>query len=91
MRRVPATKIVEVRTQGNYNYNLYPIVDNRTVFSDYAARARKGKLALLPTLAGIHEHGFSAIVPLSQESVNEIDVYENVQKAFNCPLHETVN
>ncbi|KAJ6082854.1 hypothetical protein N7467_006989 [Penicillium canescens] len=90
MRRVPATKIVEARTQGNYNYNFYPIVDNRTVFSDYAARARKGKVALLPTLAGINEHEFSAIVPLSQESVNETDIYENVQKAFNCPLQETV-
>jgi hypothetical protein len=45
MRRVTATKIVEVRTLGKYNYNFYPIVDNRIVFSDYAARTRKGNLA----------------------------------------------
>ncbi|KAJ5749347.1 uncharacterized protein N7511_011043 [Penicillium nucicola] len=88
MRRVPAAKIVEVRTHGNYTF--YPIIDNRNVFADYAARTAKGRLARLPTLAGITEHEFSAIVPLSQESVNETEIYENVQKSFNCPLRETI-
>lgn len=45
MRQVPAMKIVETRAQGNYNF--YPIEDDQLVFSDYAARAKAGKLALL--------------------------------------------
>lgn len=45
MRQVPMMKIVETRANGSYSF--YPIVDNVLVFSDYAARAKMGKLAQL--------------------------------------------
>jgi hypothetical protein len=45
MSQVPAMKIAETRAQGNYSF--YPVVDDLLVFSDYAARAEKGKLARL--------------------------------------------
>lgn len=44
-------KIIEARTRGNYNF--FPIIDEVLVFSDYAARARKGKLARLVSTAAI--------------------------------------
>lgn len=45
MKQVPMMKIVETRANGSYRF--YPIVDNVLVFSDYAARAKMGKLAKL--------------------------------------------
>ncbi|KAJ5793437.1 hypothetical protein N7457_000036 [Penicillium paradoxum] len=87
MRQVPAMKIVRTRAQGNYNF--YPIEDNHLVFSDHAARAKKGKLAFLPTLAGSNEREYSAFVPLSQSSVNETALYEQGQLGYNCPLQKS--
>ncbi|KAJ5950156.1 uncharacterized protein N7479_008569 [Penicillium vulpinum] len=74
MSQVPTMKILEAMAQGSNNF--YPIIDNLLVFSDYAARAKMGKLARLPTLAGINEREVSAIVPLSFTSVNETAIYE---------------
>lgn len=47
-------KIIEARTQGNYNF--FPVIDEVLVFSDYAARARKGKLARLVSTAAISSY-----------------------------------
>lgn len=51
MSQVPAMKILEARAHGNYSF--YPVVDNVLVFPDYAARARRGKLARLVSTAVI--------------------------------------
>ncbi|CAI7659693.1 unnamed protein product [Penicillium glandicola] len=91
MSQVPTMKIVETRAHGSYNF--YPIQDNILVFSDYAARAKMGKLARLPTLAGITEREYTAIVPLSLTSIDEKlekAIYELGERSFNCPLRESV-
>lgn len=48
MRQVPIMKILETRAHGNYNF--YPVLDERLVFSDYPARARRGQLARLVSM-----------------------------------------
>ncbi|OQD61183.1 hypothetical protein PENPOL_c018G00218 [Penicillium polonicum] len=88
MRQVPMTKIVETRAKGSYNF--YPIVDDVLVFSDYAARAKMGKLAQLPTLGGSNEREVTAFIPLSQTSVDETKISTLSQNIYNCPLRETV-
>ncbi|CAP92638.1 Pc13g15690 [Penicillium rubens Wisconsin 54-1255] len=88
MKKVPAMKIVETRARGNYTF--HPIVDNVLVFSDYGARAEMGKLARLPTLAGITGREYSAFLPLSQTSVDEIAIHVLGQQIYNCPLRESV-
>ena len=45
MREISSTKIIE--TMANASYDFTPIPDNQTFFSDYAARARAGKIAHL--------------------------------------------
>ncbi|KAJ6181332.1 hypothetical protein N7519_011793 [Penicillium mononematosum] len=89
MKKVPAMQIVETRARGNYTF--HPIVDNVLVFSDYAARAEMGKLARLPTLAGITGREYSAFLPLSQTSVDEIAIHVLGQQIFNCPFRESVD
>ncbi|KAJ5940611.1 hypothetical protein N7516_000779 [Penicillium verrucosum] len=89
MRQVPMTKIVETRAKGKYSF--YPIVDEVLVFSDYAARAKKGKLAPLPTLGGSNEREITAFLPLSQIFVDETKVSELSQMIYNCPLRESVS
>ncbi|KAJ5368821.1 Carboxylesterase type B [Penicillium cataractarum] len=74
----------------NGSYNFVPIVDNRTVFSDYSARAESGGLANLPTLAGVNTRETSALFSLSLSSVNETEIYDDLQTTFNCPLQESV-
>ncbi|CAI7635717.1 unnamed protein product [Penicillium viridicatum] len=88
MRQVPMMKIVETRANGNYTF--YPIVDNVLVFSDYAARAKMGKLAQLPILGGSNEREVTAFVPLSQTSVDETKISTLSQEIYNCPLRESV-
>ncbi|CAG8888768.1 unnamed protein product [Penicillium egyptiacum] len=88
MKQLPAMKIVETRAQGNYTF--FPIVDNVLVFSDHAARAEMGKLARLPTLAGITGREYSAFLPLSQTSLDETAIYVLGQQIFNCPLRESM-
>ncbi|KAJ5328167.1 hypothetical protein N7452_008557 [Penicillium brevicompactum] len=88
MSQVPAMKILEARAHGNYSF--YPVVDNVLVFPDYAARARRGKLARLPTLAGMTEREYSAFFPLNSESVNLTQIYEGGQVRYNCPLRDSV-
>ncbi|KAL2702622.1 hypothetical protein AAEP93_006920 [Penicillium crustosum] len=88
MRQVPMTKIVETRANGSYSF--YPIVDNVLVFSDYAARAKMGKLAQLPTLGGSNEREVTAFLPLNQTSVDETTISTLSQKIYNCPLRESV-
>ncbi|KAJ5790155.1 uncharacterized protein N7518_007166 [Penicillium psychrosexuale] len=78
------------RTRARGSYKFYPIEDNILVFSDYAARAKVGKLARLPTLAGITEREYTALVPLSQTAVDERVIYMLGQMSFNCPLRESV-
>ncbi|CAG7961845.1 unnamed protein product [Penicillium olsonii] len=49
MRQVSQTRILEARARGNYTF--YPVLDDVLVFSDYAARARRGQLARLVSMA----------------------------------------
>ncbi|CAI7673398.1 unnamed protein product [Penicillium discolor] len=88
MRQVPMMKIVETRANGSYSF--YPIVDNVLVFSDYAARAKMGKLAQLPTLGGSNEREVTAFLPLNETSVDETTISTLSQKIYNCPLRESV-
>ncbi|KAK4861826.1 hypothetical protein LT330_003861 [Penicillium expansum] len=88
MRQVSMMKIVETRSRGRYAF--YPIVDNVLVFSDYAARAKMGKLAQLPTLGGIDERELTAFFRLNRTSVNETTIHALTQRIYNCPLRESV-
>ncbi|KAL2870549.1 Alpha/Beta hydrolase protein [Aspergillus lucknowensis] len=87
MREVPFKIILDEMDAGNYNFA--PIPDNRTFFSDPAARARDGGLAKLPTMGGIAEREFSAAIPLNSTSVNETEIIEGVYD-FSCGLHEAL-
>ncbi|KAL4733645.1 Alpha/Beta hydrolase protein [Aspergillus similis] len=88
MRRVPFSRILDALSNGSYTFT--PVVDNRTVFSDYTARAKDGGLARLPTLAGINAREFSAGFPLSQSSINETTVTEDLFESFSCPAYQAV-
>ncbi|RDW79102.1 uncharacterized protein DSM5745_05954 [Aspergillus mulundensis] len=88
MRSVPFTEILGAL--GNGSYTFTPVVDNRTVFADYRARARSGGQSRLPTLAGVNAREFSAGFPLSQTSINETAVTEDLYGSFSCPAYEAV-
>ncbi|KAL4762135.1 Alpha/Beta hydrolase protein [Aspergillus foveolatus] len=88
MRSVPFPRILDALSNGSYTFT--PVVDNRTVFSDYIARAKDGGLARLPTLAGINAREFSAGFPLSQSSINETAVTEDLFGSFSCPAYQAV-
>ncbi|KXG46616.1 Carboxylesterase, type B [Penicillium griseofulvum] len=88
MSQVPMMKIVEARAKGVYTF--FPIVDDVLVFSDYSARAKSGKLARLPTLAGINEREVTALLPLSLTSVDDTAIYKTTQRVYNCPLRDSV-
>lgn len=45
MRQISMQRIIQAMSNGSYNF--VPIVDNRTVFSDYSARAESGRFAKL--------------------------------------------
>ncbi|KAL4903072.1 hypothetical protein BDW74DRAFT_169285 [Aspergillus multicolor] len=88
MRSVPFTAILGALRNGSYTFT--PVVDNRTVFADYPARVRDGKQARLPTLAGVNAREFSAGFPLSQSTINETAVTEDLFGSFSCPASQAV-
>ncbi|KAL4807439.1 Alpha/Beta hydrolase protein [Aspergillus unguis] len=88
MRSLPFDKIIQGMNNGSYTFT--PVVDNRTVFADYPARAEEGNLSKLPTLAGINAREFSAGFPLSQTSINETAVFDYLYTSFACPAQEAV-
>lgn len=45
MRDAPFEDIIDAMTEGGYSFT--PVFDNRTFFSDYADRAKRGKQAHL--------------------------------------------
>ncbi|KAL4976884.1 Alpha/Beta hydrolase protein [Aspergillus desertorum] len=83
MRKIPFPKILHAMGDGSYAFT--PVVDNRTVFADFTARARGGGQARLPTLVGINAREFSASFPLSQSTINETIVTEDLYGSFSCP------
>ncbi|KAL4998506.1 Alpha/Beta hydrolase protein [Aspergillus recurvatus] len=88
MREIPFPEILNA--MGNGSYTFTPVVDNRTVFADYTARARGGGQARLPALVGINAREFSASFPLSQSTINETTVTEDLLGSFSCPAYEAV-
>ncbi|KAL4815008.1 Alpha/Beta hydrolase protein [Aspergillus spinulosporus] len=88
MRKIPFPRILDALSNGSYTFT--PVVDNRTVFSDYTARAKGGGLARLPTLTGINAREFSAGFPLSQNSINETAVTGDLFGSFSCPAYQAV-
>ncbi|BCS19734.1 uncharacterized protein APUU_20166A [Aspergillus puulaauensis] len=89
IREVPFEDIIDAMTEGGYSFT--PVFDNRTFFSDYADRAKRGKQAHLPTLGGINAREWSAVIPLNQSSINETQMFDTVYNSFSCPLREAVD
>ncbi|CAI7627281.1 unnamed protein product [Penicillium manginii] len=86
MLELPMSKIVDTMATGNYTF--LPTDDGLTFFTDFPARAREGKIADLPTLAGFNEKELAFIYPLHASSINESEVREDSQTEFNCPILE---
>ncbi|KAL6231382.1 hypothetical protein BDW75DRAFT_233667 [Aspergillus navahoensis] len=88
MRKIPFPRILHAMSNGSYTFT--PVVDDRTVFANYTARAISGGQARLPTLVGINAREFSAGFPLSQSTINETAVTEDLFGSFSCPAYEAV-
>ncbi|KAJ5231761.1 Carboxylesterase type B [Penicillium citrinum] len=84
MKKVPLYKIVDAMAVGEYSF--LPVPDGSTYFADYKARAKSGKIAKLPVLAGFDEKELAFMYPLSMNTINESEVQADTQASFNCPL-----
>ncbi|KAE8381994.1 Alpha/Beta hydrolase protein [Aspergillus bertholletiae] len=89
MQDKPWEDILEGVSSGSYSFS--PVADNVTAFADFAARAKQGGLARLPTLIGGTNREASAYMNLSSQAINETLVYTATQQTFNCPIVETVD
>ncbi|MCJ1329557.1 hypothetical protein MMC10_006237 [Thelotrema lepadinum] len=99
MRKVPATTIEKFLQQYQDNgtspgISFYPIADNKTIFSNYTARALEGKLAKLPAIIGTNAQDGVAFAPypLLDPAVgpNQTIAAEAFLNTFLCPATETV-
>ncbi|KAK6205751.1 hypothetical protein LQW54_008235 [Pestalotiopsis sp. IQ-011] len=66
-----------------------PIVDEKTVFSDFYARAVNGSVAALPTILGSNLDDGVPFVTYSPDGVNATDVYEVPTDYFFCPAFKS--
>ncbi|KAK7937983.1 carboxylesterase-like protein [Apiospora aurea] len=66
-----------------------PIVDDRTFFADYNARALSGKIAKLPTLIGTNAQDGNAFVPLGINGINDTLANAVAFGYFFCPAYKS--
>ncbi|ETS84104.1 hypothetical protein PFICI_02129 [Pestalotiopsis fici W106-1] len=68
-----------------------PIVDEKTVFSDFYDRALNGSVAALPTIMGSNLDDGIPFVTYSPEGVNQTLAYEVTTQYFFCPTFKSAN
>ncbi|KAK3390653.1 Alpha/Beta hydrolase protein [Podospora didyma] len=64
-----------------------PVIDNRTIFSDYEARAKEGKMAKIPTILGSNSEDGVPFVLLDKDGkgVNKTMAFAVTLGWFFCP------
>ncbi|KAH8671739.1 alpha/beta-hydrolase [Xylariales sp. PMI_506] len=62
-----------------------PVVDETTVFSDYASRAADGNVSTLPTIIGSNRQDGVPFVTYEPDGVNETLAFEVTMEYFFCP------
>ncbi|KAK8057627.1 hypothetical protein PG996_011564 [Apiospora saccharicola] len=94
MRKVDALTIINFLQQYQDSFaqppiTFIPIVDGRTFFLDYNARAQAGKIAKLPTLIGTNAQEGVAFVPYGINGVNETLANAVTFGTFFCPAYKS--
>jgi carboxylesterase type B len=65
-----------------------PVIDNTTVFADYAARALEGEIARLPALIGSNAQDGNMFVPYARDGVDEALTDQMTMEYFFCPTYQ---
>jgi carboxylesterase type B len=66
-----------------------PVVDNRTVFTNYTALALAGKVAQVPALLGTTAHEGVTFVPYSPDGVDTVLADQITMGFFFCPTYQS--
>lgn len=69
--------------------SFMPTIDERTVFSDYGARARSGKVARLPTIISNTANEASSLVPFTPSGFPQDIILAVTLGQFICPAYDS--
>ena len=94
MREVPVEKIegfLQCWSDGGHQPSLIfnPIVDNRTKFENYTARALAGNYSKLPAIIGTNVDKGRSIVSYTPSGVNIANANATTLNQFLCPADQT--
>ncbi|KAH8195811.1 hypothetical protein TruAng_010024 [Truncatella angustata] len=96
MRKVDAYAIEEFLHSYTDNgtepaVSFAPVIDEKTVFSDFEARALNGSVAALPTILGSNRDDGVPFVPYDPDGVNATLAFAVTLQYFFCPAYKSAN